>query len=477
MLLFYRQKKDPAYQRCPFTSFLMYKIVAQSFPNNEIRVTWSSLPHTRSPQSEEISSNDGIVPLCTTVNPSSELNSPPPLSLVPNSQTQRNPVGFGSLPEKPTTFGLNGKRKLIRQGAAMETEAPPHECLFLTGTLPGSTEDSFRAIAAWSAYIVHRLKSWIGTYAPGKYDFYCWEYQRRGALHLHYCVWLPNDSARAMVLDKFREWWIQILHRVGESCNTDMFRKNSRKTWLSDLSKVRAVAEVCRKSPARYLAKYLSKSASPVRGSARSFTPSRWWGTSRPLKALCDRLTQTIEIIEGGYHRVRVLWEEIHHACVSSDSVTYAYRHKVGSGHTLVSYPNNPDEKTWLLEHLEAFSPMAIIISASPSIHPFKVLKTVKIQQVKFFEQLSTDLQRTQPGLSQTLTTLLNWMVTLTPSTAPEPLLNLLCWTARIADLQYILQSSLGLPRGTSKKVDDWLNVMDTELNRYAKMVEESRIE
>ena len=120
---------------------------------------------------------------------------------------------------------------------------------------------------------------------------------------------------------------------------------------------------------------------------------------------------------------------------------------------------------------------MAIIISASPSIHPFKVLKTVKIQQVKFFEQLSTDLQRTQPGLSQTLTTLLNWMVTLTPSTAPEPLLNLLCWTARIADLQYILQSSLGLPRGTSKKVDDWLNVMDTELNRYAKMVEESRIE
>ena len=454
----------------------MYRIVAQSFPNNEIRVTWSSLPHPREPKSEEISSTGELVPQCAAVNPPSEKNPLPPLSLVSNSQTERSDAGYGRLPDKPTAFGLNGKRKLIRQGAAMESEAPPHECLFLTGTLPGSTEDSFRAIAAWSGYIVHRLKSWIGNYAPQKYDFYCWEYQRRGALHLHYCVWIPDHAFRAVVLDKFHEWWVQILHRVGEFSNTDLFRKNSGKTWLGDTSKVRAVAEVCRKSPARYLAKYLSKSAAPARGPSRAFSPSRWWGTSRPLKALCDSLTQTIEIIEGGYHRVRVLWEEIHHACVSSDSVTYAYRHKVGSGHTLVSYPNTPDEKIWLLEHLEAFSPMAIITSASPSIHPFKVLKTVKIQQVKFFEQLSTDLQKTQPGLSQTLTTLLNWMATLTPSTAPEPLSNLLCWTARIADLQYILQSSLGLPVGTSKKMTDWLDVMDTEVNRYAKMVEESRI-
>ena len=455
----------------------MYKIVAQSFPNNEVRVTWSSLPHPRSPQSEEISSNDEIVTPYTTVNPSPEKNPFSPLSLVSYSQTQRSPAGFGSLPQNPTTFGLNGKRKLIRQGAAMESEAPPHECLFLTGTLPGSTEDSFRAIAAWSGYIVHRLKSWIGTYAPGKYDFYCWEYQRRGALHLHYCVWIPDSSSRAMVLDKFHEWWVQILHRVGESCNTDMFRKNSSKTWLSNTSKVRAVAEICRKSPARYLAKYLSKSAAPSRGPSRAFSPSRWWGTSRPLKALCDRLTQTIEIIEGGFHRVRVLWEEITHVCTSSDSVTYAYRHKVGAGHTLVSYPNSPDEKICLLENLRSFSPMAITVSASQSIHPFDVLKVVKGQQQRFFTQLQTDLPPTQKGLVSALSTLSNWITQLTPSTSQEPLLNCLAWMARTADMRYLFQSSLGLPRGTMKLMDDWLDVMDTEINRYAKMVEESRIE
>ena len=29
-----------------------------------------------------------------------------------------------------------------------------------------------------------------------------------------------------------------------------------------------------------------TKSAAPLRGAARSFSPSRWWGTSRPLKNL-----------------------------------------------------------------------------------------------------------------------------------------------------------------------------------------------
>ena len=209
----------------------MYKIVAQSFPNNEIRVTWSSLPHPR-PPAPELSSDYEICTTCTTVNPSSELNSLPPLSLVPNSQTERSDAGFGRLPDKPPAFGLNAKRLLIRRGAAMEDVAPPAECLFLTGTLPGSTEDSYRSIAEWSSYIVHRLKSWIGNYARAKLDFYCWEYQKRGALHLHYCVWLPDAASRAHILRGFHGWWVDTLHTVGEKSGCDMFRKNRNKTHI-----------------------------------------------------------------------------------------------------------------------------------------------------------------------------------------------------------------------------------------------------
>ena len=454
----------------------MYRIVAQSFPNNEIRVTWSSLPHPKEPKSDVISSDDEIEAPYPLVNPSSEKKSPPPLSLVPNSQSERYSAGFGRLPDKPPAFGLNAKRNLIRRGAAMEGTAPPDECLFLTGTLPGSTEESFRSIAEWSSYIVHRLKSWIGNYARAKLDFYCWEYQKRGALHLHYCVWLPDASSRAHIHRGFHEWWVEILHKVGEKSCCDMFRKNSHKTHLGDTAKVRAVAEICRKSPARYLAKYLSKSAAPVRGPGRSFSPARWWGTSRPLKSLCDSLTRTIEVIEGGYHCVRVVWEKIHHACASSDSVTHCYRHKVGSGHTLVSYPNTPDEKTWLVQNLESFSPMAIIARASHSTHPYSSLKVVKIQQVRFYEQLLEQLPNTQQGLRSALVTHLNWMRTLTPSTSLEPLLNCLSWNARTADIRYIFQSSLNLPFGTIKKVDEWLDIMDTEINRLAVMEEESRL-
>ena len=254
-----------------------------------------------------------------------------------------------------------------------------------------------------------------------------------------------------------------------------MFRKNATKTHLGDTSKVRAVAEVCRKSPARYLAKYLSKSATPIRGAARSFSPARWWGTSRPLKTLCDSLTQTIEIIEGGYHRVRVLWEQIFHACDSSDSVTYSYRHKVGSGHTLVSYPHTPSEKTWLLQNLTSYSPMAIIQSDSQLAHPFEILKMVKVQQMRFYSQLSERLRVTQPGLASALNTASNWITVLTPSTSPVPLSNCLSWMAYTADIAYLFQSSLGLPHGTKKKMDEWLDIMDTQINRLAAMEEEER--
>ena len=453
----------------------MYKIVAQSFPNNEVRVTWSSLPHPRAPKDEEISSDGEIVPPCAIVNPSSELNSLPPLSLVLKSQTERSDAGFGRLSDKPSAFGLNAKRLLIRRGAAMEGTAPPEECLFLTGTLPGSTVDSFRSLAEWSSYIVHRLKSWVGNYALSKLDFYCWEYQKRGALHLHYCVWLPDSVGRARIFRGFHDWWVEILHTVGEKSHCDMFRKNSNKTHLGNPRTVRAVAEICRKSPARYLAKYLTKSSSPVRGAARAFSPARWWGTSRPLKKLCDSLTQTIEIIEGGFHRVRVLWEQIFHACASSDSVTYSYRHKVGSGHTLVSYPNSPEEKTWLLQNLESFSPMAIIAVQSQLTPPFQVLKTVKIRQLRFFEQLLEQLPSTRQGLRNALSIHLSWMAHLTPSTSSEPLSNCLAWMARTAALRSIFQSSLGLPFGTMKKMEDWLTIMDGEINRLADMELESR--
>lgn len=392
----------------------------------------------------------------------------PPLSLVPNSQTKRSSAGYGDLPEKSTAFGLNAKRSLLRQGGALEKVAPPEECLFLTGTLPGSTEDSFKAIAAWSGYIVHRLKSWIGNHERQKLDFYVWEYQKRGALHLHYCVWIRDAERRRIILGGFRQWWIQILHTVGQSAGCDMFRKNASKTHLSDLSKVRAVAEICRKSPARYLAKYLSKSANATRGNARFFTPSRWWGTSRPLKKLAESLTQVVDVIESGVNAVRRVWESVSHYCDTSESVTYSYRHKVGVGETYVCYPKTTEESECLMSNLKSLSIMRAKHSTLVELVPSQELKAVKISQMSCLEDWLQTSPNISTGLRNSLTGYLNWIQNLTPTTSVEPLSVLLAWAAATSDIASICQSTPLWSRENRKQLDSWINCLEQSIECVA---------
>jgi hypothetical protein len=443
----------------------MYRIVAQSFPNNEIRVTFSSTPGGRDPFSPaELAKTVEL----SDLDENDALETVPPLSLVPNSKPERSHAGFGALPVKPTTFGINAKRQLLRHGGALEHHAPPEECLFLTGTLPGSTEDSFRAIAEWSGYIVHRLKAWVAKHEKSKMDFYCWEYQKRGALHLHYCVRVRDDEHRRHILDGFRDWWIQILHRVGEFARTDMFRKNSGKTWLDDLSKVRAIAEVCRKSPARYLAKYLSKSASPQKGNARFFAPSRWWGTSRALSAAAALLSTCQTLIESGVQAVRRAWENVSHFCDTSESVTYSYRHRVGIGETYVCYPTSPEEHKCLMSQLASISMMSGIVSESISLPPSQELKELRNIQSQFFSQsLKTSLP-ISTGLRCALEAHLNWTLTLTPTTSPEPLSVLLSWAANVSAIVSMCQFTPLWTTQNKKQFNAWASCLERNIERVA---------
>lgn len=391
-----------------------------------------------------------------------------PLSLGSNSKPERSSAGYGSLPQKPTTFGLNAKRQLIRSGAALESVAIPEECVFLTGTLPGSTPAAYESIAAYSGYIVNNLKSWIAKYVSAKLDFYCWEYQKRGALHLHYCVHIPAGADRDRIVGGFRGWWINTLHSVGERASVDMFRKNSSKTWLSDTSKVRAVAEICRKSPARYLAKYLSKSAAPTRGPARAFTPSRWWGTSRPLKTLLNSLTSVVEICEGGYHAIRSSWEKVKHLCDSSNGVTYSYTHKFGMGETKVCYPATKADREDLWSLMEASSTIQAAQSTSDIRSPQKVLKTLRNQCLDWSREWSTNLSDSHQGLKASLNSYSNMMMTIIPSQSPEPLHQLLMWAARTSDIRSLCRYTPCLNRESSRLLQKTLDELEWAIEEVA---------
>lgn len=451
----------------------MYRIVAQQFPNNETRVTFSSIPGGRDPFLDDpIEGNTPTVnpdPIGTSEAYAGDEKFPSaPLSLAPNSKTERSSAGYGSLPLKPTRFGLNAKRSLIRAGGALEKVAPASETLFLTGTLPGSTEDSFRTIAQYSSYIVNALKSWISHYAPEKLDFYCWELQKRGALHLHYAVHVPDDASRAYIIGAFHGWWVQILHRIGDMGNVDMFRKNSSHTWLSDESKVRAVAEVCRKSVARYLAKYLSKSAAPTKGSARAFTPARWWGVSRPLKALTDSMTSVCELIESGYHAVRSVWEKIKSICDSSESVTHSYRHKVGEGATVVLFTKERDERESLWLEIISMRIKPMESSTGQSRIPSKELRVLRNKQVMWLRESLISLSPSFQGLRNALDANLNWILRITPSTSPEPLCVLMAWAARLSDIRSMCRYTPAISHAKEREIQGWLDTLEWAIEDVA---------
>lgn len=408
----------------------MFRIVAFSYPNNEIRAVFSALPSMKRPVLPSDSDLDPVTsPACSFVSEIPLIDSDPALSLVPNSKRPAGSVGYGLLPSKPTVFGLNAKRILVRSGGALEKSIDsPDQCLFLTATLPASTEDAFRAIAEWSGYIVNGLKAWIAKSVRSKLDFYCWEYQRRGALHLHYCVYVPDEQARNPIQSGFKNWWIELLHRVGEKSNTDLFRKNKNYTHLSDTSKVRAVAEICRKSPARYLAKYLSKSAKGLKGRARFFTPSRWWGTSRPLKQILESMTSTVELIQGSYFDCVKKLQEVSRGFESSDGKTYQFQHKYGMGKTLLAYPASVSDNAKLFEDLEDMSSISRIDKRLEQFKPSVMLRPHKSRLLNWSFTWIHQLPSNEGGMIETLKEFHDLLQRTVPSHSDEPLMMIYEW-------------------------------------------------
>lgn len=181
-------------------------------------------------------------------------------------------------------------------GAVMDRDCPKDQCLFITLTHPGSTDESFRALAEWSGYVVHRLKAWIARYCPSNYSFYCWEWQKRGALHLHYVLHCPDCGIFKFLQRNAKDEWIRLIDSVCQRSGIDLWGKADGSSWAAYKSVVRVEAARVRKSVACYLSKYLSKGGDQECGpSLQRFFPSRWYGISRALRERVKALTYTAE--------------------------------------------------------------------------------------------------------------------------------------------------------------------------------------
>lgn len=325
----------------------MYRIVAKKYPNNEIRVRLESRGSGKpfSYEEEEVEVAEATP---------SDSGSPDPsllLDIRPDFETPIKPLpsGFGSMPRK-TEFGLNGKNTLLRLGGVFDKlGCKPENFVFLTGTLPGSTKEAMDAIARWSGWLVHRLKAWLNKYQKGeRLDFYVWERQKRGALHLHYCLYCPDSGQRQRILERFKSQWIRLLDSIGKSSNTDMFARSEGGTWANFKEVTQAYAQEVYKSVVAYLAKYCSKEAG--KDSGGEYYPSRWWGCSRSCTKHLREMAEEFEIDALSRSKGEALFEEYTRTLDVHTNKCHTYRDKVGSGINTVAYTHKEElDSIWIM--------------------------------------------------------------------------------------------------------------------------------
>jgi hypothetical protein len=115
---------------------------------------------------------------------------------------------------------------------------------------------------------------------------YTWEFQKRGALHIHLVVELPL-SVSAYVKEHFKDEWNRVLSSICSLSGVNVFKRTQK--YVHSQKVTQADVTVCDKEPSRYISKYISKKATNGFGSWR-FPPKTWYQVSRSLlKALRDK--------------------------------------------------------------------------------------------------------------------------------------------------------------------------------------------
>lgn len=280
----------------------MYQLRLTRYAGGEVRLCASLLRCASLAGDNEESSKEGFeVPVA---------DSPPLLDYRPQLETVTGEAvtgakvtgkpGFGEISNRVCKFNRRAKHQIQRAARALDEYVNvPREIVFFTGTLPGTGQAQYMAIAQWSSYIVHRLKAWVAKRLESKLDFYCWELQKRGALHLHYAVHCPDELVRMRLLKEFKGQWLRLLDSVSEFSGVDLYLNTVRGfSHGSNKGNVQAKAEEVTKGVGNYLGKYLSKSAASSNGGG-VFAPCRWWGVSRPLRLLEEKARQEIKLHYG----------------------------------------------------------------------------------------------------------------------------------------------------------------------------------
>ena len=311
------------------------RIITCEFPNGEVRAT--ICPDQGVGRSRE----PAIAPKAL------------PLTLPPNSEPR---PGFGGTPRQ-TRFGNNARRTLSRCSGVFDRDGiKPSEILFLTGTLPGGTRCAMDALACWSSYAVDLLKSRISKLGiTSAYSMYVWEFQRRGALHLHYAIHVPDPGLRIVLLSRFKSIWSDIIDAICKQSGVNLWLAKDGRDWATKKEVLQADAQEVRVSVGSYLAKYLSKQ-SPYQTTADEFgipflPPVRWWGCSRPLLARMRQLSRKLTIERCSLFRIQSAKNSMLEILTYSANAVHTYYSKCRTAQVFLTY--DQDNSTQIFDTIK----------------------------------------------------------------------------------------------------------------------------
>lgn len=202
-------------------------------------------------------------------------------------------AGFGVLSNRHPIS--KEARSMVREAGAIVDQSPKENTVFLTGTLPGDTPEAKVQLGAWSGWVVEKIQGWLRYHLPGMAYFGVWEYQGRGALHIHLCVRTNSQEDARWLIDHWKGRWIAILTKLCVRANCDLFARSASETWLGNPSITRTDAQVVKKSVSRYLSKYLSK-GSLKRKAGHYSPPSAWSFVSAELRRAVFRSRLTVVV-------------------------------------------------------------------------------------------------------------------------------------------------------------------------------------
>lgn len=243
-----------------------------------------------------------------------------------SQQVKRYERPWGKV-QTPKSFTRNAKQKILEAGAVVDKHVGKHGSYELTLTIPGSGTVVYDVVARWSGYIVNRMLQVIRRLeAKGLpvYWFFVWEHQKRGALHMHWCIAIKDEPMMTdYVCRLLKAKWFELLKELSDKSGVDLFRrKGFTGSWRERPDVWQSSVNPVRKSVAAYFSKYMSKNLetsayNKARKAARdrrcgtpeggaegarvlSLCPSRYWGCSNSVRALTKLYCVTSKFEVGG---------------------------------------------------------------------------------------------------------------------------------------------------------------------------------